>query len=72
MSLDMRWILVHAVGFQGEVQAGEAGGTSQGVGGEGVAVEKGSAAVVAQKGVEILFGGAAVTPSAMVPPVRPF
>jgi len=48
---------VHTICFQGQVQAGEGGGTGERVGGKGVAVEKGFAAVVAKEGVEDLFGG---------------
>ena len=46
----------HTVGFQQQVEAGEGGGTGQRVGGEGVAVEKGPAPVVAKKGLEDTFG----------------
>src|ERR1700677_1797238 len=47
----------HTVRFQGEVEAGEGGGAGERVGGKGVAVEKGFAAVVAKEGIEDLFGG---------------
>ncbi len=47
----------HTVRFQGEVEAGQGGGAGEGIGGEGVAMEKGFAPVVAEEGFEDLFGG---------------